>query len=211
MHVDHIGLGVEMIVPDPLQQHRAGHDLSGMAHQIFQQAELAGLEVDPLPGPLHLAGQQVHLEIADRELRLHRGRAAPAQQGLDPRQELGEGEGLGEIVVGAGAKPAHPVVDLAQRAQEQDGGDDLGDPQGLDHVQPVDLRQHAVDDDQVELPAGGMEKPVAPAGDTIHHITVLGQAFDHIGCGRLIVFDDQNAHGFRFGIFVAVSLRGLGV
>ena len=32
MHVDDIGLGIEMIFPDIFQQHRAGDNLSGVAH-----------------------------------------------------------------------------------------------------------------------------------------------------------------------------------
>ena len=44
MHVDDIGLRVEMIVPDVLQQHGARHHLAGVLHQIFEQAELARLQ-----------------------------------------------------------------------------------------------------------------------------------------------------------------------
>ncbi len=42
MHIDDIGLGIEMIFPHAFQQHGAGDHLPGMAHQIFQQAEFAG-------------------------------------------------------------------------------------------------------------------------------------------------------------------------
>ncbi len=36
MHIDDIGLRVEVIVPDALEQHRAGHDLTRVAHQEFE-------------------------------------------------------------------------------------------------------------------------------------------------------------------------------
>src|SRR5689334_3734417 len=48
MHVDHIGLRVEMVVPDILQQHRARDDVPRMPHQIFEQPELARLQLDRL-------------------------------------------------------------------------------------------------------------------------------------------------------------------
>src|SRR3981081_1779830 len=35
--VDDIGRGIEMQVPDVLQQHRPGHDAAFVAHQILQQ------------------------------------------------------------------------------------------------------------------------------------------------------------------------------
>ena len=44
MHVHDVGLRIEVIVPDVLQQHRACDDLPGMPHQIFQQLELLGLQ-----------------------------------------------------------------------------------------------------------------------------------------------------------------------
>ena len=34
--VDHVGLGIEVVVPYVLQQHGAGDDLAGVAHQILQ-------------------------------------------------------------------------------------------------------------------------------------------------------------------------------
>ena len=46
MHVDDIGLRIEMIVPDVLEQHGARHHLAGMSHQIFEQAEFARLQID---------------------------------------------------------------------------------------------------------------------------------------------------------------------
>src|ERR1700757_3758410 len=36
VNVDHIGLWVEVVVPDVLEQHRSRHDMAGIAHQVFQ-------------------------------------------------------------------------------------------------------------------------------------------------------------------------------
>jgi hypothetical protein len=43
VHVDDIGLRVEMVVPYVFQQHRARHDLVGMAQQVFEQLEFTRL------------------------------------------------------------------------------------------------------------------------------------------------------------------------
>ena len=48
MDVDDIGLRVEVIVPDILEQHGAGHDMAGIAHEIFEQLEFARLQQDRL-------------------------------------------------------------------------------------------------------------------------------------------------------------------
>src|SRR5438105_3497662 len=44
MNVDHVGLGVEVVVPDMLEQHGPGHDLTRVLHQIFEKPELAWLQ-----------------------------------------------------------------------------------------------------------------------------------------------------------------------
>src|SRR5258707_12777947 len=41
MDVDHVAWLIGTIVPDLLKYHGARHDLAGLAHQIFQQFELA--------------------------------------------------------------------------------------------------------------------------------------------------------------------------
>src|SRR6185312_4049395 len=48
MHVDDVGLRVEVIVPDVFQQHGAGDDLAGVLHEIFEQPVLARLQHDLL-------------------------------------------------------------------------------------------------------------------------------------------------------------------
>ena len=97
MHVDDVGLRVEVIVPDMRRQHGAGHHLAGVLHQEFEQAELARLEDDLGALARHAMRQSVELEIGDaigRRLARARGGAA-AHQHLDPGEKLREGVGLG--------------------------------------------------------------------------------------------------------------------
>src|SRR6476646_4724399 len=53
MHVDDVGARVEMIVPDLLQKHRAGHDPALVAGEIFEQQILARFEVELFARALH--------------------------------------------------------------------------------------------------------------------------------------------------------------
>src|SRR5277367_3143343 len=46
VHVDHVGLRIEMIIPDVFEQHGAGDHLAGVLHQIFEQPEFAWLQHD---------------------------------------------------------------------------------------------------------------------------------------------------------------------
>ena len=80
MDIDDVGLGVEVVVPDVLQQHRAGDHLAGVPHQVLEDTELPRLEVDRLTRPGDLVGDQIHLEIGDPQNGLFRRRLSAAQQ-----------------------------------------------------------------------------------------------------------------------------------
>src|SRR3954470_13510652 len=54
-----IGARIEMQVPDIFQQHGAGHHPAHIAHQIFQQAEFLGLQIDCPSAAMHGAPNQI--------------------------------------------------------------------------------------------------------------------------------------------------------
>ena len=92
-----------MIIPHAFEQHGARHHLIDMAQQIFEQPELARLKVHRLARALHAMGEQVHLQIVAHQLGLRRRAArlpAPHQQ-PHARQQLGEDERFGEVIVRA--------------------------------------------------------------------------------------------------------------
>ena len=97
------------------------------------------------------AGDQVELEVGAGEaglLGLGLGRAA--QHRLEPGGELGEGEGLDHVVVGAGAQAAHPLVDGADRGQQDGRGLDAGGAHRLQQREAVEVGKHAVEHQGVE-------------------------------------------------------------
>ena len=54
-----------MVFPHRFQQHGAGNDLIGVAHQVFQQLVFARLQFDRSVGAAYAARQPVQLQIAD--------------------------------------------------------------------------------------------------------------------------------------------------
>ena len=66
----------------------------------------------------------------------------------------------------------------------------------LDQRQAVDARQHAVDDQHVVGLAGREKEPVAAVGGVIDHMAVLAQAVGDVVGGLLVVFDEENLHGW---------------
>ena len=143
--------------------------------------------------------QAVELEIADPVDGLLAASAAPARQHLDPRQQLGERIGLGQVVVAAGAQALDPVVDLAERRQDQRRRLDALGAQRADHRQAVALRQHAVDDQDVVLPVERQAEPVLAVGGVVGHVADLAEGLDQVVGRVAVIFDDEEAHAAILG------------
>ena len=127
-----------------------------MAQQVFEQRELARLKRDRSPAAPDRACQDIHLKVALAQQGLDRRPTATAQQRLDAGQQLGEREGLHQIVVAAAPEARDPVLDSAQGAEKQNRRVLAGAAQHLDHRQTVELRQHAVVDRHVVVLADGL-------------------------------------------------------
>src|SRR5258708_7122846 len=84
--IDDVGRGIEMKVPDVLQQHGPGYDAAFVAHQILQQLKFLGQKQDVLAAPAGGPRHQVDREIADPQNGLLDDGVAPPPQRLDARQ-----------------------------------------------------------------------------------------------------------------------------
>src|SRR5689334_20481428 len=88
--VDNIRRGIEMQIPDVLQQHRAGHDAAFVAHQILQQLEFPGKQEKVLAAPAGRPRHQVDGEIADAQDGFLGDRVAAPAERLEARQQFDE-------------------------------------------------------------------------------------------------------------------------
>src|SRR5208283_3498041 len=59
-HVHNIGLWIEAVIKNVFEDHGFGDRPVGVAHEIFEEGELAGLQLDCLATALHFAGEQIH-------------------------------------------------------------------------------------------------------------------------------------------------------
>src|SRR5436190_9139553 len=117
-HVYDVGLRVEAVLPDVRQDHRLGDNLARVAHQVFEQRELARPQVDTLACARHLPRQQIHHQVAHRQRRRLRRARRAAHQCLDACEQFGKRERLRQVVVAACLQAANTIVDGPSRAQD---------------------------------------------------------------------------------------------
>src|SRR5215218_9766799 len=99
----------------------------------------------------------------------------PAREGPYPGEKLGEGEGLGKVVVSPGVQALDAVFDLGAGREHQDGNANLGRPEPLDYLDPVEVRQHPVDHQQVEILGQGPGESRAAVGGRLDSVSLTAK------------------------------------
>ncbi|GCC46815.1 hypothetical protein chiPu_0030797, partial [Chiloscyllium punctatum] len=113
-HLDGVGVAVEVLVVEMLDQLGARNHPPGVVHQIVEQIVFVRGQLDRVAVDGHALGAGVERYRPAHQLDLGMpGRAA--QQRTDPRQHLLEMEGLGDIVVGAGVEALNLVAPAVAR------------------------------------------------------------------------------------------------
>src|SRR5260370_6382074 len=169
--VDDICRGIEMKIPDVLQQHGAGYHTAFVANQILEKLEFPRKQKNILAAPAGGPRHQVDREIADaQDGLLDDGVAAPAKR-LDARQQFDERKRLDQIVIAAGAQAAHPIVDLSERADDQDRRGDAVVAQLTHHRDAIDVRKHAVDRDHRIVAGDAATQRLVAARGQVHLVT----------------------------------------
>jgi len=117
-HIDHVRLRIKTVVPHMFQDHRLGHDPSGLAHEIFEQRLFARLQFDLLAGARYLPAQQIKYEIPHDQLRRFGAVAGPANQCLDTSKQFRKSEWFGQVVVAPRLQAAHAIIDRRFGAED---------------------------------------------------------------------------------------------
>src|SRR4030095_13608308 len=144
--------------------------------------------------PVTLARGGIEPQIADAQ---HRDALArpPAQQRAHPREELVEGEWLGEVVVGAEIEAGHLIGEPVARGEQQHRHLDLLLSSGLEDAQAIELGQPDVEDDEVG--AGPLDQAFEGGGAVAHHldrVAFLLEPLPDEARDLPLVLDHQDAH-----------------
>jgi hypothetical protein len=197
----HIGLGIEMVVPNVFHDHRLGNDSTRAAHQVFEQRKLPGLQIDAFTPPRDLPGEEIDGQVPDAEPDRIRNAARPADQRLYAGQKFREGKGFRKIVVSPGLQPLHPVVHRTLRAQNQDGGVHLFGAHLFDQCQAASPGQHEIDDGRIVRFRQGEAETLLAVRGVVHGIPRRSQPLDDERGDLDVIFYQQNSHRHPHGDF----------
>src|SRR3954447_11277772 len=136
-----------IVAPYLLEEPLSRHDDALVAHEVFEQLELALGEVDLATLAPDLVRVRVELQVADDERRAPARRPA-AQQRAQAREQLLALERLDEVVVGARVETRHARLDGVAGREHEDRDVALL-PQAAGHVNAVQPRKAEVEDDEV--------------------------------------------------------------
>src|SRR6266487_1615008 len=191
VHVERLGRAPPLAVPDLAHDLFPGDHLPGVVHQHTQQVELLGGELELVFADPGAPGIRVHPHT------LHGAglRAAPAEQGADPGQQLGQPERLGHVVVGARVEPDHRVHLVRPRGEDEHGDGLPFRAQTPAYLQPVQLGQPDVEHDQVEPAGHGRIQRARAVSRNVDVIAFAPQrAGQWVGDGEVILGKQNAGH-----------------
>ncbi len=149
------------------------------------------LRSDPAGHPVEFQVGQFQLGIGFRVA----GLAAPGQR-VDARQQLRHVVWLGQIIIAAGAQARDAVVHVAEGAQNQHRHLAPGGAQRLHQGETVELRQHAIDDRQIDGDRGCHVQPLQAVARDIDRVSGLAQRLRQVVARNFVIFNYQDVHGW---------------
>src|SRR5262245_54355006 len=136
-------------MPHVAREHLARDDTPPMAQQKLEDVELLRGQFERLRSPRDLARHEIHFEIVVLELQdlVH---PPAAKQCADSREQLGEGERLDQVIVGAAVQSLHPVLDSVFRREDEYWRLNPALAQRVQNVETVPPRKPQIEQQQVK-------------------------------------------------------------
>jgi hypothetical protein len=166
----------------------------GLAHERLQQLELREGQRDGATVDRDLAAAPVeHDRTRAEHLHAEGARTGPPQHRADAAAKLGDAEGLGDVVVGAGLQSQHRIG-LAVAGGEHDDGHEVATPaQRAAHLEAVWARaERDVEEDHVEAVGAGPIDGRAAVGHGGDPVSIAGEGIGERAAQVGLVVDDQH-------------------
>src|SRR5438552_12932116 len=121
-----------------------------MPQQVLQKLEFPGRQIDVPAAPGHLPADEIHVEVANTQPE-RLARTATAKQGPDAGQQLFEGKGFDEIVIGAAVEPGYSIFQTVAGGKQQNRRCNALFPQARQDLKAVTAGEHQIKENDVEF------------------------------------------------------------
>jgi Amino acid permease len=188
--------------PEALRQKVAGAEPAPAGGQDLEESVLGAGQLHRLPPPGDQAGVKVDADRADLDAPLPVGALGPAmlQRPADPGQQVGHGERLGDVVVGAEFQRRGPVALVVDGGEDHDRRRRPATEPG-EHLEAADVGQAQVEHDAVRLPGLDHRQSGRTRGGGQRLVAACAQVGrDHPQDRGLVVdYQDSVTHDLRIG------------
>jgi hypothetical protein len=164
-----------------------------MAQERLEQGELLGGQLDLTRSAADAPRGGVELQVAGGQ----RGgplTGLPPRDRAQAREQLGKGEGLGEVVVGAAVEPGHAILHGVAGGQHQHRRPDALGAQAPADLEAVDARQHHVEDHGVVGRGLGHPDGVLALDRDVGGQSLLAETAADQARHLHLVLDDEHPH-----------------
>ena len=161
--------------------------------EVLEELEFAWRQIEGVPVDRGDVAEPVEGELSVAQ-HVEPGGAAPAVERADPRQQLVEAEGLGEVIIRAGVEAPHDILGGVERGEHEDRGRPALPAQLGGDLEAVLLRQHDVEQDDVVVVDMRQHRGLVPVGGDVHRVSFLLQSLFNEARDLPVVFDDEYPH-----------------
>ena len=179
-----------MICPRP-------NTLPGLVASNLSMSNSVGVRRTMSTPDAYLTTQNVHHEAREHQFLLHGlgVQATAAEVGPHPACQLPSAEGFDHVIVCADFETDDDAR-LVVTGREHNYWDTVAGTQFLAEGDPVDTREHQVQDNQVERVGGAEETQRGLAAVRYLHVHPLGFEgdFDHVSDARIVLYHEHPRH-----------------
>ena len=164
-----------------------------VVEKVFKELIFLCGKLDPLSSSEYFAAAYIHGKISRSQKILSKPVGGPGQN-TDPGHQFLQGKRLDQIVIGAGIKAAHPVLDRIARCQKQDRGLFSGSAQAGQDFEPVGTGHHDVQNSQIIFCGLQIEDCLAAVQTAVDAVAGIRQFHGQDIVQISLIFCDQDSH-----------------
>src|SRR2546425_20688 len=192
VHLHQVRLRIKVDIPNVFDDIVARHRIRGAAQEKFEQREFPGGKRNRTAGTSHAPLMPVHLDV--RVAKQTPAAVEPSNQRAHASEQFGDGERLGQVVIGAGIKAFDSLFDKCASREHKNGSVDARAAKYAANLDAAQARQSDVEHDAVVRNFSGQLERLLAVLRKIHGVRVFPKRAANNTCYTPLVFHQEYSH-----------------